>query len=114
MAAKAGGQQRQQVLVTSVQVLSKQVEGVVVEAEVPAHAIERLTRRQHRRKTPHAVLTLKALHRTSIEIERPQIEIGMIAGTAGARRLNFVAAGRITLQVKAVGKAGVNIFEVGV
>src|SRR5206468_6090702 len=102
-----------QVLVTTVQVLSEQVEGVIVEAEVSTDAIERLTRRQHGRRS-RAVLTPKPLYGTPVEIERPEVEIGVIARPGGSCRLDFVAAGRITLQVKAVGKASVNVLEVGV
>src|ERR1039458_9888018 len=87
---------------------TEQVEGAVVEAEIPAYAVKRFARRKDTR------FSLKALHRTPIKVIAAQLQIGVIARSARPRRLNLVPAGRILLQVEPVLEAPVEVLKVGI
>src|ERR1700730_15344332 len=108
------GNQRNQVLISAMEVLSKQIEGTIIKAEVATHAIEWLTSGDHSRSDPIGFHTRGSLHRTSIKVKHAQREISVIVRSRRSRRLDFVPAGWVTLQVEAVGKAAIQILEVGI
>src|ERR1022692_188129 len=103
--------QRKQILIMSVEVLAKQVESPVVETHIATHAIKRLTCGQDRLRAV-GYLAREPLHRTSVKVECAEVEIRVVAGAGRSRRLDLVTARGIALQVKAIGEACINVFEV--
>src|SRR5271166_2283934 len=87
---------------------AEQVKGPIVETEIASHAVEGLAR------CDHGWTFAVTLYRAPVEIECAEIQIGVVARPGRARRLNFVAAGRIFLQVETVRDAGVDVLETGI
>ena len=69
---------QQQIVVVSVHVQAEQVEGAIVEAEVAAEAIERLTSGNDG-SVVGGIDTVETLYRPTSEIESAQVQVGMVA-----------------------------------
>ncbi len=87
------------------------VEVAIVEVEIAACAIKRFTSRQHHRRRGE-VFTAEALHGASVEIESAKADVCVVARAGCSGCLHGITAGRIALQIEAIGKASINIFEV--
>ncbi len=98
----------------AVEILAEQIESAVIEAEIPTDTVERLAGCEDDLSSARRILPREALHRTAVKIQGSDTQISMVPRTRRSRCLNFVTAGRVTLQVEAVSKAGIDILEVGV
>ena len=101
---------RQVVDVVTEHIQPVDVERPVVEAEVAADPVIWLAVIEDRGEAAHR-RSGKPLERVSIHVERSEVQVRVIPRAHGAGGLNVVPAFGIALQIKTVGRAGINVLE---
>src|SRR6476619_5026190 len=89
------------------------VECAIVDAEVAACAVKRLSYGQNRGITEQGFST-EALHRAAVKVIAAQVDVGMVARAGRSCSLYCIAAGRVAFQIEAIRYASINILEIRV
>ena len=109
-----GGGDGHEVVIVAGEVDAEKIEGPIVEVEVSADAIEGFSRGDDGWGYAVGEHAAGALDGASVEVERSEFEVGVVAWSGGACGLDAFAAGAITFEVEAVGETSPEVFEVGV
>ena len=80
------------------------VEGAIVEAKVGTGTVEGLSHGQNRRIAEQG-FAAEALYRAAVKVIATQVDVGMVARARRSSSLYGIAAGRISLQIEAIGRS---------